>query len=116
MTNTKHTPGPWRVYKGGIHPTFNKNGKAVSEKNCNDSFAICGEFYGPDSLFNMKLVAAAPELLEACKDAIVLMKVKTPPNDEIGNLAINKIQDVIVKAEGKMNMKERNQNVNISKS
>lgn len=54
-----HTPGPWKRYKGAIHPVLEFGGSG------NAGFAICGEFYGPQAPFNMRLIAAAPEMFAA---------------------------------------------------
>lgn len=64
------TPGPWKVYRNGVHPVLECGGRG------NDNFAICGECYGPDAWFNQHLIAAAPELLQAGKHlAIKLAEV-----------------------------------------
>lgn len=58
---SNHTPGPWHVTAGhrSIRPSFISPGE-------NGGFAIC-EMYadGRDFTANARLIAAAPELLEA---------------------------------------------------
>lgn len=64
--NTKHTPGPWRYTDGGIIDI---------PKNCLEIADVYGadihdDKRGPELLeaqANARLIAAAPELLEACK-------------------------------------------------
>jgi hypothetical protein len=63
----KHTPGPWAIdqdLSGApvILPTL-ENGR----------FAICA-MYGPQKGHNARLIAAAPELLEALKNAIEIIE------------------------------------------
>ena len=53
-----HTPGPWRVYQGFVHPNFS----GPSPSTTNGDYAIC-EPLGPNKDANARLIAAAPELL-----------------------------------------------------
>ena len=68
-----HTPGPWTIEKNaggfpGSIRVWDKNHYMVSDigirRNINDH----GE--GPEELGNAHLIAAAPELLEACEMAL----------------------------------------------
>ena len=58
---TKHTPGPWRVFKG-----------ASTEGECGDLTGISFEVWykrsnqREEAEANAKLISAAPDLLEAC--------------------------------------------------
>ncbi len=61
--SAQHTPGPWKTYKDGVHPVLE------SGSDGNYSFAIC-QCFGPDALFNQRLIAAAPELLVALKEQV----------------------------------------------
>ena len=67
MTESKHTPGPWNIGWGlvwnaarGI--TSRVSGEAWKWKN-KDGFES-------ESKANARLIAAAPDLLEACEDAL----------------------------------------------
>ncbi len=57
---SKHTPGPWR-YMAGTHSHYDSEGKAIAR------------VYGPRGIdcsrrdANARLIASAPELLEALK-------------------------------------------------
>ena len=57
---SKHTPGPWR-YMAGTHSHYDSEGKAIAR------------VYGPRGIdcsrrdANARLIAAAPDLLEALK-------------------------------------------------
>ena len=64
MTAPKHTKGPWKCAKGrSAHPV---------SMVWSDSGAICGPYYGTnvteeEAQANARLIAAAPEMLEALK-------------------------------------------------
>ena len=67
MNNTKHTPGPWRI--DGTYPTGFGGGElpyqAIDVGGCIDvHVAGNGKTY---SGANARLIASAPELLEACE-------------------------------------------------
>ena len=91
---SKFTPGPWR------------NGKEADD-------ALTRSIYSPDNLeicflsasnplefrgeqeANARLIAAAPNLLEACKEVLNM-----PPQFNIPCDLVNKLGQVIAKAEG----------------
>ena len=58
--NEKHTPGPWKYSHRGVY--FYSNVHKYGE-----TIAKC---YGNNYQANARLIAAAPELLEACKIAL----------------------------------------------
>lgn len=68
--NTKYTPGPWTVHNG-----FDKYGKGAyfpSVILCKDKRIIVNNSHDQEAeslMANAYLIAAAPELLEACKMA-----------------------------------------------
>ena len=73
---TKHTPGPWKMAEIE-DDTKNLTHMIVAEYNetllityALPPTDIVDEFYA-----NAKLIAAAPELLEACQDALDYFKV-----------------------------------------
>lgn len=70
---TKHTKGPWQVQI--VHAAFTQyeivhtDGELKSLIGCTfKENAICPE-HGGDDISNALLIAAAPELLEACRAA-----------------------------------------------
>lgn len=81
MTANKHTPGPWEVVNGkdifttlgamnaeGVYSPFNDGWHIASMGECTCS--ISGEQIGLDyreANANARLIAAAPDLLEACQ-------------------------------------------------
>ena len=56
----KHTPGPWSLIKDGLPKLNNQNNIVYGS----DGVAIV---YGQANDADAQLIAAAPELLEACK-------------------------------------------------
>lgn len=60
---SKHTPGPWKV---------NKDYKGRTIIDCNDdNICIMDSLHEVDIKHNARLIAAAPEMLEALKRCIV---------------------------------------------
>ena len=89
---TKHTPGPWAADGSGAIFVDKKQGEPIQ---------TCGEYavrYGEgteEALANAYLIAAAPDLLEACRAA--LEKCPFPVG---AALAKEQLQKAIAKAEG----------------
>ena len=87
----KHTPGPWRL----LPPTngIDRNWRVTDS---GDTFVahVFGFNHAVDeqSKINARLIAAAPELLEACKAAAKQFDEKSP----VGRI----LSDAIAKAEG----------------
>jgi hypothetical protein len=92
MSEAKHTPGPWHaaqttVYALHGHPLRNRFSASVQGGRRDD--AEWGEL-----LANARLMAAAPELLEACRDAL------DAGNDGDWQSAEKVLRAAIAKAEG----------------
>jgi len=87
---SEHTPGPWEIQEQGEASVY----VIMANGNWLLSFRHNGEQLDEKQKANIKLMAAAPELLEACK-AIV-------NNWESGDLAhaANKCANAIAKATG----------------
>ncbi|HFH2965876.1 hypothetical protein R5031_32385 (plasmid) [Pseudomonas aeruginosa] len=67
MSKQSYTPGPWeqrnnRVFSGGKCICSNVNAASPTTQNIAEDVAM--------SIANAKLIAAAPELLEALEDAV----------------------------------------------
>lgn len=62
---TKHTPGPWHR-TGAIKEAINTNDKHIAMVNFSHHGSI-SDVFGEEHEANAKLIAAAPELLEACQ-------------------------------------------------
>ena len=92
---TKHTPGPWRFVEQG---DANMYGMVTAGNRWIISFQQNGELLSETELANAKLMAAAPELLEAlisAKKLIGSFRIKKEiPTQEIWE----QIEAVIKKA------------------
>lgn len=104
-----YTPGPWQVHKhsGGIailHPLINKEGE-YKGKLGGYHVVIQERQLTPEGIettlneANANLIAAAPELLEACRDALMVLeylKDYIPRSSQV----IKMLKSSISKAEG----------------
>ena len=100
MTNTtQHTPAPWHMGKAGYD-------KAIYDKNGAHIATMPDMLQHDEVLANARLIAAAPELLEALK-ALSGLEVKGHALidrlqfSETGRALAGKIAEAIAKAEGK---------------
>lgn len=97
MENTiKHTPGPWTLIKDGVANfcgvTTPKKWLLRIQQN--------GELLRGEQEANARLIASAPELLEACR----LAKTYLEFNGGLGKMGITALKacnDAISKAEGR---------------
>lgn len=90
MSEAKHTPGPWQA-----------DGPFVRDGTCSvaDARPTHADVTGDEVLANARLIAAAPELLAACKalmDGLDDYWITT----EKGGLTAANAQAAIAKAEG----------------
>lgn len=93
--SAKHTPGPWRVKRSESKPAFNVVGTKVG---CKYKIARCPYISDDDKQeaeANAKLIAAAPELLEALQclfNACEVLQVlpKNAPEIKLAKSAIKK--------------------------
>ena len=81
----KHTPGPWTVSDGIVRSEY---GKALAN--------VCMAGNG-ETVPNARLIAAAPELLEACAAAKLFLE---PDLVEPGRTVFWKLVDALAKARG----------------
>lgn len=98
---SKHTPGPW---KSGGH--FSKDtvwSTAVDSVGKVRLHARLTSYYTPDDEIeaNVRLIVAAPEMLEALKRALWVISDYVQREGKIDYSAKQAIEDVIAKAEGK---------------
>lgn len=90
-----HTPGPWKIDEAGDLPL------AVIQ-DTEDGLGICEIGYpetrsdkaGTEETANAKLIAAAPAMLEACRDAVAEYDI----DGEVSTLSIMKLQKAIQQA------------------
>jgi hypothetical protein len=87
---SKHTPGPWahENYQGVIHVFVDNQGGTPS---------VC-KLIGPDKEANARLIAAAPDLLEALSDVVKFWD-SIVPTDCVNDMHI-KARAAIAKATG----------------
>jgi len=87
----KHTPGPWKV--GGTRITvYTQDGLTI---------ATAKRYDGLDAEANAQLIAAAPELLKACKSVIQWYEDSGNTDPAIGSVELwSQCKKAIAKAEG----------------
>jgi hypothetical protein len=94
----KHTPGPWSVGEGTPDIAIITD-KVLVAMVTNDEDSPCED---DEQMANARLMAAAPELLEACEAALLLAgDDDLPDNGGYNGAAItDQIRAAIAKAEG----------------
>ncbi|KKM13442.1 hypothetical protein LCGC14_1716230 [marine sediment metagenome] len=103
---SKHTPGPWKIDKDTFVYCLNKEGHNTFgcsvQKGCQCG---CGKASTRELKANTRLIASAPELLEACqyleKVLLIIEKYQALPSPTILRNNIECLQQAIAKAEGK---------------
>lgn len=106
MSEAKHTPGPWMVFKNG-EPILVKSQAFLAQiEDCTGKFVSIAantptnEITNSVMFANADLIAAAPELLEACKMARAIYQ-SIGCETEIAREQYDFIGNAIAKAEGK---------------
>lgn len=100
---SKHTEGPWEI--NGVNED-NGRTRIGSAKDY-----ICEMCHNPDdeasveeneqqTEANVNLIASAPELLEACKNALDIFEGEWPKDDEVMGEVMTNFKDLISKAGG----------------
>lgn len=96
MNEPKHTPGPWAATQWKCHaPTaIRANGITIAETSgFGESIDLC--------IANARLIAAAPELLEALKQSALVLSGMTMT--KVGVIAaLVSARDAISRAEGRI--------------
>lgn len=89
----QHTPGPWSTHMCDDTSIVDRDGRDIAQ--------ICGDYRHPDiwpvTEANARLIAAAPEMLEALKIALAAFKAQ----DRMDVSAVHVIEEAIDKAEGR---------------
>ena len=75
-TETKHTPGPWHA------GTMNETGQAIFPESGGFNICILSPVRDYNQEANANLIAAAPELLEACKTGARMLLRNTLQDSE----------------------------------
>lgn len=92
---SKHTPGPWNVdFIDGVDGVFAAGDKRICQVNEVDIVGWNVRFRD-ESEANGRLIAAAPDLLEALQQAVTSMQDSGYPND---SLVIRAARQAITKA------------------
>ena len=86
---SKHTPGPWAIY-------VNAHSDIVIRKMSKDGYELCSIARVSSGYANARLIASAPELLEALTDCVEHMHWTQPQ----GEAALKKAKAAIAKATG----------------
>ncbi|WCX74845.1 hypothetical protein KK211_17905 [Pseudomonas aeruginosa] len=80
---SKHTPGPWTVdFIDGVDGVFAECDKRICQVDEVDIVGWNARFRD-ESEANAKLIAAAPDLLEALQQAVTSMQDSGYPNDSV---------------------------------
>ncbi len=104
MENTKHTPGPWRANKAtaGYVAVYHDNGKIVAALGSCDGpedRPLLSSFTNPErTIANARLIAAAPDGLEANMAAWETRKRNDDGTWTISDRAMRMIDKAILKA------------------
>ena len=86
---SKHTPGPWAIY-------VNAPSDIVIRKMSKDGYELCAIARVSSGYANARLIAAAPELLEALER----IAASDPTHTHFATLAISEARAAIAKATG----------------
>jgi hypothetical protein len=97
----EHTPGPWKVPAWAEWQIQTVNGRAGDT-------AIARTYSAPwdgrgeaETLANAHLIAAAPELLDACKYLCAEIHNGCTNKDEVFMQGVAKVETIVAKAEGR---------------
>ncbi len=102
---SKFTPGPWG-FVGFLKYPNKKRGHLVHAQAGKDIARVPIESWNEEEqAANARLIASAPELLEACKFAEKTFRKVSTPEEEIDALEL--LRMAIAKAEGKEEGNER---------
>ncbi len=98
--SAQHTPGPWAVDKDCDLIIVDHEGGSLGEMTPGNP-AVSDE----QAVANARLVAAAPELLKALKEALGVIRMSSAEDDTEIEAAIRRVEKqckvVIAKAEGR---------------
>lgn len=104
----KHTPGPWNFtyYLGMSIQEINGPTQLKSGTHLASVYTTTGKNDDPESIANACLIAAAPDLLEMCKELVEIVQNSIPVHYTEGNYFAkrDKALTVIAKAEGAPNI------------
>lgn len=71
MDEAKHTPGPWKArFEEAYYVTGPDLGRVAMMMNLKGAHGLGGRRSGEESAANCRLIAAAPDMLDALRDAL----------------------------------------------
>lgn len=98
----QHTPGPWQ--NDPLQPTIWTADGQTKIATINDLPWVTGKSNWMTEQANARLIATAPELLEACRAMLTWCQarnIKPDPDDAWGLSAFDRSQTAIARAEGR---------------
>jgi hypothetical protein len=93
---SKHTPGPWRIAPASDYA----DGSLNVDADTRGYVCLAGFRDDPEARANARLIAAAPDLLEACKRILADIDSNATLAFEIDGDALEALDSAITKAEG----------------
>lgn len=75
MTDAKHTPGPWFLSGSMTKYVEARIGNGFLQEVASVGPTVADAGYGDQQMANARLIAAAPELLEALQELLIDMKI-----------------------------------------
>jgi len=105
MSSAKHTPGPWKAhFEEAYYVTGPDLGRVAMMMNLKGAYGLGGRRSGNESAANCRLIAAAPELLEALKEITAdyadRFDLDSPSTNPGIKSSIRQARAAIAKAEG----------------
>lgn len=102
--NAKHTPGPWRIYHNSGYNQGHYNGYLQTDILAGSDLikirqSVAGNTF-PQLAANARLIAAAPDLLEACKRALAVLEKE--PACQIYSAHAQIVRAAIARAKGEI--------------
>src|SRR5712692_4636849 len=95
----EHTPGPWTLSHGLVRPDSPRCRIVSGEKGASLTFVNIWHDAPEEAEANARLIAAAPELLEAVQTTLVFLMSKAR-RDPAERGVVDHLRDVLAKAEG----------------
>ena len=94
----KHTPGPWKPYFDETYGVLGPDkGRVAICMNLKGAHGLAGRRHGDEVAANARLIAAAPDLLEALNAMLTHMGMD---EDDWNKVTFNQARAAIAKATG----------------
>lgn len=97
-----HSHGPWAFTEGDASRRDCSSVYKASDKEFLIAHVICesrNQLARAEDIANARLIAAAPELLQAAKSALLLLTLNLDESDHVPKI-VTQLESVIAKAEG----------------